>query len=490
MKPQTKAFALTLILAIILIAPSSLSAQTPLRFHNGELKIAQFTDIHWAPLSEHCATTEATILAVLSQEKPDMAVLTGDIVTDDPAMQGWQAIAKIFEKAQMPFVVLLGNHDAEHATKAEIYDYLTKCPYYIGEKGPSDIFGMGNCVLPVYAAQSNNEATPEALLYMIDSNDYPTDKLRYGAYDWIHFDQIAWYRQQSEQFTHTNNGKPLPALAFFHIPLPEFKLLAGDDKTYGTANEGVASPDINSGMMVSFIEMGDVMGMFVGHDHDNDYLGMQRGLLMAFGRTTGADAYGDLKRGARIIKLYEGQRKFDTWITTPDGREATYYYPSAINSDDEASAKYLPAIDDEIATQGVAYTYYEGECHSVAQIDQLKAKRQGTMPNFSIAGAAADDHFAYVYKALLKIDERGIYRFYTYSDDGSALYIDDWLVVDNDGGHSAERQEGKIALEKGLHRIRLEYFEDYMGQELEVGISGRNLSERPIPNSMLFLPER
>lgn len=486
MKTLSKAFALALLLTLIVFSPSSLRAQKPLRFHNGEIKIAQFTDIHWNPTSKNCATTEATILAVLAQEKPDLAVLTGDVVTADPAMQGWQQIAAIFEKAQMSFVALLGNHDAEHATKDEIYNFLTACPYYIGEKGPDSIAGRGNCVLPVYAASASSEATPEALLYMIDSNDYPTSKLKYGAYDWIHFDQIAWYRHVSEQFTLKNGGHPIPALAFFHIPLPEYKQLAGDDKTYGTANEGVASPDINSGMMASFVEMGDVMGMFVGHDHDNDYLGMRNELLMAFGRTTGADAYGDLKRGARIIKLYEGQRKLDTWITTPSGTEATYFYPSGINSAEEASASYLPATSAKADGQGVSYTYYEGQCTSVAQISQQKKVRQGTMPNFSIAEADSADHFAFVYEALLQIDERGIYRFYTYSDDGSALYIDDKLVVDNDGGHSARRREGKVALERGLHRLRVEYFENYMGQELEVGITSRNIVEQPIPASMLY----
>ena len=42
--------------------------------------------------------------------------------------------------------------------------------------------------------------------------------------------------------------------------------------------------------------------------------------------------------------------------------------------------------------------------------------------------------------------------FYTISDDGSKLYIDDKLIVDNDGGHSVRRAEGKVALEKGYHR--------------------------------------
>ena len=157
----------------------------------------------------------------------------------------------------------------------------------------------------------------------------------------------------------------------------------GDNKTYGTKNEGIAASRLNSGMFTSFIEMQDVMGAFVGHDHDNDYLGINKGILLAFGRVTGKDAYGDLKRGARIIELYEGQRKFNTWITTPDGREATYYYPSGLNSEEEARMTYSPALNVKPTRQGVAYTYYEGDCEKTADIAACRKVKEGTMKNFS-----------------------------------------------------------------------------------------------------------
>lgn len=52
------------------------------------------------------------------------------------------------------------------------------------------------------------------------------------------------------------------------------------------------------------------MGVFVGHDHDNDFIGIDKGIALGYGRVTGADAYGELTRGARIIELYEDQFKF------------------------------------------------------------------------------------------------------------------------------------------------------------------------------------
>ena len=86
----------------------------------------------------------------------------------------------------------------------------------------------------------------------------------------------------------------------------------------------------------------------------------------------------------------------------------------------------------------------------------------------------------------LKIPKDGVYNFYTYSDDGSQLWIADQLVVDNDGSHNERRREGKIALRKGYHRLVLKYFDDYMGQQLQVGISSREISERLLPKEMLF----
>lgn len=201
------------------------------------------------------------------------------------------------------------------------------------------------------------------------------------------------------------------------------------------------------------------------------------------------DADGELTRGARIIELYEDQFKFDTWISTPSGREAAYYYPSGLNSDEEQSMAYLPATGTSPKKQGVAYTYYEGKCKRVADIAACNKVKEGVMKNFSIEEVAVPDHFAYDFRTLVKIPERGVYRFYTFSDDGSKLYIDGKLIVDNDGGHSGRRAEGKVALEAGYHELHLLYFEDYMGQELEVGYSGRNVLETVLPDTMLFVPD-
>lgn len=475
-----------LLLVLMCCVPIGISAQKQFSFKDGKFKMVQFTDLHWTPNSPKCAETTATIQAVLNAEKPELAILTGDVVTYDPALKGWKAVIKVFEDAKMPFSVLMGNHDAEYLKKDVIYDLLLTSPYYVGAKGPKEIMGCGNCAIPVYDSKGHNKV--EAVLYCIDSNDYRSSN-KYGEYDWIHFDQIEWYRNQSAQFTRNNGGKPVPSLTFMHIPLIEYNDIAGKETTLGTAGEGVASAEINSGMFTSIIDMQDVMGVFAGHDHDNDYIGLNYGIALAFGRVTGADAYGDLQRGGRIIELYEGKSRFDTWVCTPSGREAFYYYPSGLTSIDEETMTYLPAKNVTPKKQGVAYTYYEGKFKKTEQIASGTKVKEGTMKNFSIKEAPIEDHFAYDFRTLVKIPVKGVYRFFTFSDDGSRLFIDGQEVVNNDGGHSARRAEGKIALDAGFHELRVLYFEDYMGQELEVSFSNKDIPETLLPDGMLYLPE-
>lgn len=283
--------------------PINAFCTTAIVFSNGKFKIVQFTDLHWTSGSPKCAETERTIRTILKSENPDIAILTGDIVTEAPAINGWMSVVEIFNNAKVPFVVTMGNHDAEHMAKDSIYDLLQKSPYYVGTKGPGDVMGCGNCVIPIFDSMTKKKV--ESVLYCIDSNDYQPDKL-YGVYDWIHFDQIAWYRKQSAHFASCNNGRPLPSLAFFHIPLLEYNELIGDGKTFGNDREGgVASSKVNSGIFASFLDRKDVMGVFAGHDHDNDYVGINKRILLGYGRVTGADAYGELIRGARIIELYD-----------------------------------------------------------------------------------------------------------------------------------------------------------------------------------------
>jgi PA14 domain len=67
--------------------------------------------------------------------------------------------------------------------------------------------------------------------------------------------------------------------------------------------------------------------------------------------------------------------------------------------------------------------------------------------------------FAIDYAGKFWITDPGTYTFSVLSDDGAKLYIDDELVIDNDGVHPPIEKMSDVELAGGLHRIRVSYFQ-------------------------------
>ena len=236
-------------------------------------------------------------------------------------------------KRKLPFVVTFGNHDNEQGmTREQLYDIIRQVP---GNLMPD----RGSVLSPDYVltVKASSDAKKDAaVLYCMDSHSYSPLKDVKG-YAWLTFDQVNWYRQQSAAYTAQNGGKPLPALAFFHIPVPEYNEAASDENAIlrGPRMEEACAPKLNTGRFAAMKESGDVMGIFVGHDHDNDYAVMWKGILLAYGRFTGGNTeYNHLPNGARIIVLDEGARTFTSWIRQKDGIVDKVTYPASFVKDD------------------------------------------------------------------------------------------------------------------------------------------------------------
>lgn len=137
---------------------------------------------------------------------------------------------------------------------------------------------------------------------------------------------------------------------------------------------------------------------------------------------------------------------------------------------------------------GTSYQYFEGTYQKVADIEKARPVESGILPEPSIKNARQEDHFGYLFSGLINAPEDGVYTFQTRSDDGSVLYIDDELVVNNDGSHAAVPAVGFIALKKGFHSYILYYFEDYEGEHLSWAWklpSAKELTQVPV--SALFV---
>ena len=145
-------------------------------------------------------------------------------------------------------------------------------------------------------------------------------------------------------------------------------------------------------------------------------------------------------------------------------------------------------ILDHQPKNGTTYKYYEGHFQKVADMQQKHFVEKGIVSEPSLEKARQEDHYGFEFSGLIDVPEDGVYTFQTRSDDGSVLYIDQTLVVGNDGSHAAIPATGSIALKKGWHSYRLLYIEDYEGQHLSWAWklpSGEKLE--PIPASRLYV---
>ena len=307
-------------------------AQNTLRFKKGLFKIVQITDLHYKLGVKASEQGLACVREMVQTEKPDLVVVTGDIIYSAPADSTLSVVLKTFAQLGVPFCMTFGNHDYDFKTPAvALYNQMQKTP---------------NCVMPVLQGKntdyslsilSSNGKRTAAVLYCIDTHNKPAIG-GIGGYQWISHNQITWYRQRSMVYKQKNGGRPVPSLAFLHIPLPEFNYATDNTQCpmYGSRLEKAYSPSINSGMFASIKEMGDIMGVFCGHDHDNDYAVSYFNVLLAHGRFSGGNTeYNHLKRGARVIVLKEGKREFDTWIREVGGNVLyRTTYPKSYVKDD------------------------------------------------------------------------------------------------------------------------------------------------------------
>ena len=67
--------------------------------------------------------------------------------------------------------------------------------------------------------------------------------------------------------------------------------------------------------------------------------------------------------------------------------------------------------------------------------------------------------FGIEYKATFTVKKAGRYNFSLLSDDGAKLFIDDSLVIDNDGLHSQLEKSNIFELDKSTHKIKIRYFQ-------------------------------
>lgn len=309
-----------------------------LKFKDNKFKIMLISDVQdKLPIDER---TIRCIEKIIEVEKPNFVFLNGDncngtIPSEEYFREYVEALTKPMEDKAIFWAHVFGNHDDEYIEDSKfgkdfqqsIYESMPHC---ISQRGKKELPGVGNYILPIYDSEGDslifNIWALDSLTYINKSN--PGNKLekKYEIlpnglagstnYDFIKFKQIEWYYNESEQIE-KEQGEKVPGIMFFHMALPEHRLVVQNPEQtqmIGEANEEVCNAPINSGLFSAILERGDVRGVFVGHDHINDFVGNVYGVKLGFDGAIGYNHYGckgeteeekHRLRGARIFEIEE-----------------------------------------------------------------------------------------------------------------------------------------------------------------------------------------
>ncbi|CAN0901313.1 Probable inactive purple acid phosphatase 28 [Linum grandiflorum] len=337
------------------------SSDLPLRFRDdGTFKILQVADMHFgtgmvtrcrdvmASEFDYCSDLNTTrfLRRMIEFEKPDFIAFTGDNIFGSSTTDAAESLLRVFSPAmesKLPWAAVLGNHDQESTmTREELMYFISLMDYSVSQVNPSTtrpvnyvelpktskIDGFGNYDLQVYGAPGSNVANQSVLnLYFLDSGDREVVQGR-RTYGWIKESQLHWLRDVSNR-NKASSMVASPALAFFHIPIPEIRQLYYQ-KIIGQFQEGVACSSVNAGVLQAFVSMGDVKAVFMGHDHTNDFCGTLSGIWFCYGGGFGYHGYGKAgwPRRARIIlaelekdeQSWGGVERIRTWKRLDDER--------------------------------------------------------------------------------------------------------------------------------------------------------------------------
>lgn len=330
---------------------SASSGATALRFNSdGRFKIVQFNDTQDDHLTDR--RTIEFMGKVLDQEKPDFALINGDVITGGPetAEQVYQAINNVvlpMESRAIPWAITFGNHDEDSLEESNtgvrehhMADFVRQYRHNHNPTAPADRdYGHSDAQLLVASAKDPSRAG--FAIWLLDSGNYISENGAKASeslsgqaakdlpdYDVIRPQQIHWYRELS-QATEDRFGAKVPGLMFFHIPTYEHRDLwfggpantsadkhreaAKNHGIDGVKNEDVYFGAFNSGIYSAVRDQGDVLGIYCGHDHINSYHGNYFGVELGYCPGTGFGPYGlndgtwdeHTLRGARVFELNE-----------------------------------------------------------------------------------------------------------------------------------------------------------------------------------------
>lgn len=366
MKRMKKLISLCLCLLLVLSAGSLLcfaeeTAAPALKFgDDGKFTILHLTDTQDDQYPAH--ELKPFLEKAIEQAKPDLIVFTGDLVED--FRQGdfkdnfgvWEGVValgikgkdkektqkntflaadyvlSVFEESGVPFALTQGNNDYKTCVSND--EWKTFYANYKNNLTADQSDGSDGIDyrLPIFGADGKE----------VKLNIYCMDTGEHGISD----ASVDWYAADSSA-QKTQNGKPVPAFVFQHIPVEElahlfttcdkndpdgvlvvslggikrYKLIDG---AHGYFDNVYYGEDGESYEFTAWKQQGDVIAAFFGHMHQDGYSGTYDGIELNM--TYGCEFAKSGPYGMRVITLseddvtaYENQiYSFENGTFTPD----------------------------------------------------------------------------------------------------------------------------------------------------------------------------
>lgn len=322
-----------------------------------EFKVMQLTDVHIGGGAFSKRQDELAINAVatmIQAEKPDLVIVTGDLVFPVPYASGSlnnlkesEIFATLMEQLNVYWAIVFGNHDTEiysYYSREDLSEFYSQdrwehCLYLEGDK---DVDGYGNYVINV----ENTKGMITHSFIMMDSHSY-TDGDYFGVawkYDNIHENQVEWYKKTINALNAKNQaafdnldlvekaaylatiGETQPKVKsslYIHIPLVEYldawteyvnndykdtenvKKIMGE---VGETGKMVYCGVGEDAMFETMLELDSTKYVFCGHDHLNNFVLNYKGINLSYGMSIDYLAYFGIdkkteQRGCSILTL-------------------------------------------------------------------------------------------------------------------------------------------------------------------------------------------
>jgi len=171
--------------------------------------------------------------------------------------------------------------------------------------------------------------------------------------------------------------------------------------------------------------------------------------------------------------------------------------PSAIPSSVPTEPPAAPTITAATVFGGPAAANFRGTLFYVPEgttkfpdLTKLTAQNILYLPELNIPAKSFDEglpadkratNFAVRYESPLVVATDATYEFRLVADDAALFYIDDTLIIDNDGSHAAQEKKGAARLIPGAHYVRVDYLQGSTKSiALQLMVKSATLAEKPL----------